>query len=53
MNEWIEIAAKTVEEAITEASLQLGTSSDNMKLLNTSQKVFLECFQKRLKLELN
>ena len=31
MNEWIEISAKTVDEAIIEATLQLGTSSDNME----------------------
>ena len=31
MNEWIEITAKTVDEALTEAALQLGTSSDNME----------------------
>ena len=30
MNQWIEISAKTVEEALTETTLQLGTASDNI-----------------------
>ena len=29
--EWIRVTAKTVDEAITEAAITLGTSSDNME----------------------
>ncbi len=31
MDEWIEVSAKTTEEAVTEALIQLGTTSDNVE----------------------
>ena len=31
MNEWIEITAKTVEDAVIEAGIKLGVSAENME----------------------
>ena len=52
MNEWIEITAKTVDEALTEASLQLGTSSDNMEyeVIDHETNGFLGMFSKEAKI---
>ena len=30
MNEWIEVTAKTVDDAIIEAGIKLGVSTENM-----------------------
>ena len=52
MNEWIEISAKTVDEAIIEATLQLGTSSDNMEyeVIEYESKGILGMFSKEAKI---
>ena len=52
MNEWIEISAKTVDEAIIEATLQLGTSSDNMEyeVIEHESKGILGMFSKEAKI---
>lgn len=53
MNEWIEITAKTVEEALTQASLELGTSSDNMEyeVVEHESKGILGMFSKDAKIK--
>jgi spoIIIJ-associated protein len=53
MNEWIEITAKTVEEALTKASLELGTSSDNMEyeVVEHESKGILGMFSKDAKIK--
>ena len=52
MNEWIEISAKTVDEAIIEATLQLETSSDNMEyeVIEHESKGILGMFSKEAKI---
>ena len=52
MNEWIEISAKTVEEALTEATLKLGTSSDNIEyeVIEHETSGFLGMFSKDAKI---
>ena len=52
MNEWIEISAKTVDEAIIEATLQLGTSSDNMgyEVIEHESKGILGMFSKEARI---
>ena len=53
MSEWIEITAKTVEEAITEATLQLETSSDNIEyeVIEHESKGILGIFSKEAKIK--
>ena len=54
MNEWIEITAKTVDEAITEATLQLETSSENIEyeVIDHESKGILGIFSKEAKIKL-
>ena len=53
MNEWIEITAKTVDEAITEATLQLETSSENIEyeVIDHESKGILGIFSKEAKIK--
>ena len=53
MNEWIEITAKTVDEALIEAALQLGTSSDNIEyeVIDHESKGILGMFSKEAKIK--
>ena len=52
MNEWIEITAKTVDEAIIEAALKLETSSDNLEIevIEGEKKGLLGMFSKEAKI---
>ena len=52
MNEWIEITAKTVDEAITEATLQLETSTENIEyeVIDHESKGILGIFSKEAKI---
>ncbi len=52
MDEWIEITAKTVEEAVIEASLQLQISSDNLEyeIVEEQKKGLLGMFGKEVKI---
>ena len=53
MNEWIEITAKTVDEALTEAALQLGTSSDKIEyeVIDHETKGILGMFSKEARIK--
>ena len=52
MNDWIEITAKTVDEAILEASLRLETSSDKIdyEVIERETKGILGMFSKGAKI---
>ena len=47
MEEYIEVSAKTKEEAIMNAAIQLGTSSVNMMLFRKQLPDFLESEENR------
>ena len=53
MEEYIRVSAKTVEDAIIEASIQLGTSSDNVeyKVIEKETKGFLGIGAKKAVIE--